>query len=207
MMMRIRHPLTLLALGFLLTVLGCAQNGHLNLLGYTSAPLHDPSIKTIYVPIFENATYQRGLEFDFTRIVIEEIQSKTPYRVVGRREAADAELLCKIVSVNKNVVNFTQLGEVRDIERVVGVEVIYRDVRTGMPLGMPESFKRKDALNPESYAKAKPVLLTPRANFQPEIGGSLATADFQVAHVLGVQIAAMMERWAPPGDPNCAPRP
>lgn len=202
-MMRVRHSLTLLAIGLVLIVAGCAQNGHLNLFGYSSAPLHDPSIKTVYVPIFENATYQKNLEFDFTRIVIEEIQAKTPYRVVSRRELADAELLCKIVSVNKNTVNYTQLGEVRDVERVVGVEVIYRDARSGMPLGMPESFKRKDALNPDSYAKARPILLTPRANFQPEIGGSLATADFQVAHQLGVQIAAMMERWAPPGDPNC----
>ncbi|MBX9679154.1 MAG: hypothetical protein K2X38_10360 [Gemmataceae bacterium] len=204
-MMRVRHPMTLLAFGLMLTVIGCAQNGHFNFLGYTSAPLHDPSIKTVYIPIFENATYQKNLEFDFTRIVIDEIQSKTPYRVVSRRELADAELLCKIVSVNKNTVNFTQLGEVRDIERVVGVEVIYRDVRTGMPLGMPESFKRKDALDPASYAKARPILLTPRANFQPEIGGSLATADFQVARQLGVQIAAMMERWAPHGDPNFSP--
>jgi len=207
MQMQLRHTLTLLCLSFALVATGCSDR-HFSFAGYTSAPLHDTSIRTVYVPIFQNATYQRQLEFDLTRIVIEEIESKTPYKVVNRRELADAELLGKIVSVNKNAVNFTQLGEVRDVERQIGVELIYRDVRTGMPLGIPESFRRKDVMNPDSYAKPLPVLVTPRANFQPEIGGSLATADYQIARQLGVQIVSMMEQWKPQGaDPNCAPPP
>lgn len=176
---------------------GCAENKHFTLFGYTTAPMHDTSIRTVYVPIFQNATYQRDLEFTLTRLLVEEIESKTPYKVVPRREMADAEILGKIVNVKKNTVNFTQLAEIRDAERVVGVEIIYRDVRTGKQLGIPDSLKPRDLRDVDPNAKIAPVVLEPRMNYIPEIGGSVATADYLLARRLAVQIVSMMETWNP----------
>ncbi len=71
---------------------GCASwDGHFELFGYTTRPMYDLSIRTVYVPIFKNQTFNRGLEFQLTQAVIREIESKTPYKVVQCREAADTE--------------------------------------------------------------------------------------------------------------------
>src|SRR6516162_2071543 len=109
----------------------CESGGHFTLLGYTTKPNYDCDYRTIYVPIFKNRTFRRGLEFDLTRAVVREIEAKTPYKVVSNCEEADTELLGTIVSVNKNLVNINQENEVREAEMTLGVEVIWRDRRTG----------------------------------------------------------------------------
>ena len=50
-----------------LTLASCESGGHFTALGYTTKPNYDPCIKSVYVPIFENKTFRRGLEFDLTR--------------------------------------------------------------------------------------------------------------------------------------------
>src|SRR5205809_5404254 len=45
----------------------CGWDGHFTILGYTTRPNYDLSIRTVYVPIFKNITMVRGLEFDLTR--------------------------------------------------------------------------------------------------------------------------------------------
>ena len=60
----------------------CESWGHFTFLGYTTRPNYDECIKTVYVPIFDNKTFRRGMEFDLTRAVIREIEAKTPFKVV-----------------------------------------------------------------------------------------------------------------------------
>src|SRR5262245_15270336 len=95
---------------------GCASGGNFSLFGYTTAPLYDDAIRTVYVPIFENVSFRRGLEFDLTRAVVREIEAKTPFKVVNCREQADTELHGKIVNRRKALVNMNQLGEIREAE-------------------------------------------------------------------------------------------
>src|SRR5215471_8417063 len=83
----------------------CTSRGHFSLLGYTTQPNYDECIKTVYVPIFENKTFRRGLEFDLTRAVIREIESKTPFKVVSAGCPADTELTGTIINLAKSTVN------------------------------------------------------------------------------------------------------
>src|SRR5438128_120449 len=76
---------------------GCSD-GHLNLLGYTTEPSYDCTIQTVYVPIPQNVTFRRGLEFELKRAIDREIESKTIFRVTSDRDSADTELVTKIVS-------------------------------------------------------------------------------------------------------------
>ena len=46
-------------------------------------------INTVSVPIFENDTYRRGLEYQLTEAVQKEIQTRTPYRLA---RGTDAEI-------------------------------------------------------------------------------------------------------------------
>lgn len=137
--MSCRRWLVLLA-ALVLFVPACGWDGHLNILGYTTRPNYDCSIRTVYVPIFENRTLTPNLrlEFELTREVVRQIEEKTPYKVVSCRDNADTELTGTIVSINKGIVNRNQLNEVREAELTIGVEIVWRDCRTGLILSQPD---------------------------------------------------------------------
>src|SRR5262245_3935605 len=101
--------------GLVLVLPSCGWDGHFCLLGYTTQPNYDPqTIHTVYMPISKNDTFRRGLEFDLTRAIIREIESKTPYKVISDPCRADTELTGTIIFLNKNILNRTQLNEVRE---------------------------------------------------------------------------------------------
>lgn len=191
----------------------CGWDGHFTVLGYTTRPNYDPNIHTVYVPIFKNKTIWRGLEFQLTKAVQREIESKTPYKVESDCSKADVELLGTIVQFNKNILNLNQLNEVREVETVLGVEVIYRDRRTGeilsnprppgavspvappiAPLGGFSGPPPAPPPPPPLLPTVKPVLVQSTAGFVPEIGQSITTAQQQNIDRLAIQIVSMMEK-------------
>src|SRR6516164_7116871 len=90
-------------LGLLACVMvsGCGWDGHITLLGYTTKPNYNCDIHTVFVPLFKNDTMYQHLEDELTRLVVQEIEAKTPYKVVNSPGRADTELLGKIVNMNK----------------------------------------------------------------------------------------------------------
>jgi hypothetical protein len=115
----------------------CESDGHFTLLGYSTVPNYDPNIRTVYVPIFQNRTNYRGIEFQLTQAVIREIEAKTPFKVVHQCETADTELLGTIAVQNKAILNRNQQNLVREAELLLTVEVLWRDRRTGEVLSGP----------------------------------------------------------------------
>lgn len=188
--------LALLGLNTLL-LSGCTSDGHLCILGYTTAPNYDCGIRTVYVPIFQNVTFRRSVEFDMTRAVIREIEANTPFKVVSCRDRADTELIGKIVTVRKAIINQNQIGEVREAETGLGVEIVWRDLRPGHVGEVLSAPKKKETELPPPGAVAKeppPVLITPQGFFIPELGGSFASAERQMVDRLARQIIFVMER-------------
>src|SRR5690349_10480305 len=105
------RPFLFLLAAAALVLPSCQGDGNFSVLGYTTRPNYDPNIHSVYVPIFKNFTFWRGLEFDLTRAVVREIELKTPYKVVSDPSRADTELTGTIVSFNKNILNRNQLNE------------------------------------------------------------------------------------------------
>src|SRR5262249_1800351 len=115
----------------------CENGGHFTLFGYTTCPNYDAGIKTVYVPIFENKTIYRRIEFYLTRAGIKAIETNTPYKGISDRTKADRELTGTIIAFKKGIVNRNQLNEVREAETVLTVGVVWRDLRTGEVLSHP----------------------------------------------------------------------
>src|SRR5262249_19989343 len=107
-----------------------------------------------------------------------------------------------IVSHPKNVIIRNQLNEIREAEIVLGVEVIWRDLRTGdvlsqpKPPGPPEPIAFDPDVPPAAATKpvGKPVLVNSAAYLVPEVGQSVTTTLQKNADKLAVQIVNMMER-------------
>lgn len=207
----------------LATTPGCLER-HFSILGYTTEPQYNRDIHTVYVPIFKNESLRRGLEFDLTRAVVREIESKTPYKVISCADEADTELFGTIFGRYKNILNRNQLNEVREAETALMVNIVWRDRRTGEVLSMPQ---RGPGVPPPLPAAIPivpptapagvpavaaapgapptgPVPLTPvppppvavmsLATFIPELGESLTTAEKKNVDRLAVQIVSMMEK-------------
>jgi|SRR6516165_1174676 hypothetical protein len=193
--------------GIALICSSCTADHHFTIFGYTTRPNYDENIKTVYVPIFKNKSIWRGLEFDLTRMVVQEIESKTPFKVESDCSKADTELIGTVVNLNKNMLNRNQLNEVREAETVLAVEVVWRDRRTGEVLSQPRrpgdvllvipslpagSGKPEGPLPP--IPPATPTMVVSTAGFIPELGESLTTAQQQNIKRLATQIVSLMEK-------------
>jgi hypothetical protein len=193
-----RHVLLLLVL---LGAAGCTSGGHFTILGYTTQPTYDPSIRTVYVPIPKNISFRQGLEFQLQQAVVREIAWKTPLRVVDNVEAADTELDMKIVNRRKGLVLQNPLNEVRDMEIGPIIEVVWRDLRPGHKGDVLSNPKRFDPNEqplpgdaPALPPKAIPLMITPVSTYQPELGGSTALAEQTAINRAATQIISMMEK-------------
>jgi hypothetical protein len=208
-------------LGAALLLSSCEAGHNFTVFGYSTQPNYNCNIHTVYVPIFKNRTFYKGLEFDLTRAVIREIEAKTPYKVVSDCAGADTQLAGTIISFNKDILNRNQLNEVREGQTTLGVEVEWKDLRTGEVLSQP---KRPGVLpaapslpSPTAVPGAvpvplgasgtavpppgapvppppPPVLVQSIGGFIPELGQSLSTAQQQNVDRLAIQIVSMMEK-------------
>lgn len=202
----IRHLRSLVLVTGLLALAGCSSDGQFALFGYTTRPTYDPGIKTVYVPIFQNYTYDRGIEFEMTKTVIAAIESQTPMKTVSNCDEADTELFGLIRARRKLPNNMNQLGEVRDVDYGLVVEVTWRDRRTGRILSSPHGgllAENQPEIPPGLQfapgARLPFVQIMPLANYVPELGGSNSSVEAAVCRGTAKQIVHMMETW----DCNC----
>ena len=67
--------------------------------GYSSSSLYPKQYQSIAIPIFQNSTMTRDVEFMLTDAIIKEIQVRSPYRVVDKH-VAETLLTGTITSMN-----------------------------------------------------------------------------------------------------------
>ena len=100
--------------------------------GYSQKSLISRKINSIYIPIFYNNTFRRGLEFELAKAVKDEIMSRTSLRIV-QKDSADTILTGKIGSSAQ-----AALSQSRDniVESSVSIsaEIKLLDTRTGRVL-------------------------------------------------------------------------
>lgn len=149
--------------------------------GYTLGNGFSPNLKTVSVPIFENDTYRRGLEYQLTEAVQKEIQNRTPYRL-ARGTDADTRLTGRIVQVRKDVLGENNNDDPRQLQFSILVRVTWENLRTGEILAQQEV-----PVAPEA------IPLMGQAGFAPELGQSQATATQTAVDQLAKHIINMME--------------
>lgn len=108
----IRRVLVLILI--IIVVAGC---------GYTTRSIMRQDFEDIHVPIFDNDTFRRGLEFGLTRAVRDEILFRTKLKIVDR-EDADAILYGKIANVEEKV-----LSESINDDIIEGRVTLFIDIR------------------------------------------------------------------------------
>ncbi len=120
--------------------------------GYSHKPLFDTTYRTVSVPIFDNRTFYRGVEFDLTEALKKQIELRTPYKVVND-ESGDTILRGSVVAVRQNRLSREREGGmVQELEMALVVDFEWKDQRTGEAI-----VDRRGLVASSSYVPAQPV--------------------------------------------------
>jgi hypothetical protein len=159
-----------------LLICGCA--------GYQigNQSLYPLEIRTVYVPVFESTSFRRNLGERLTEAVAKEIETSTPYKVVGNPDA-DSVLSGRIVSETKRVLVPSLSGDAREIQVAMRMEVTWID-RKGRSLRDTQYIPL-----PEEIADVAGT-----GDVVPEVGQSITTAQQQAIARMAEQIVGLMEK-------------
>lgn len=99
--------------------------------GYHWSSVYRQDVRTVAVPIFSNKDFQRGVEFSLTKAIVNQMEAKTPYKVVPR-ERADSILEGEIVSVRVNTLSEDRFSAIPQEQLLdITVNFTWKDLRTG----------------------------------------------------------------------------
>jgi len=101
--------------------------------GYSTKSLISRKINSIYIPVFDNITFRRGLEFELTKAVKDEIMSKTNLRIV-QKDNADTILTGKIMKVTEGILTQDIADNIIESRLTIYVDIKLEDRRTGRVL-------------------------------------------------------------------------
>jgi hypothetical protein len=144
--------------------------------------LYRPDIRTVYVPPVESGSFRRNLGERLTEALVREIELKSTYKVAADPDA-DSILRCSIITESKRVITETKFDDPRDLDLNFFVQVSWTD-RGG---DLIQGGSRNVPLPPVV------VNVGESANFVPEGGQSLATAQQEAFERIAQQIVGMME--------------
>jgi hypothetical protein len=148
--------------------------------GYSLRAPYDLSIKTVYVPMFRSMSFRRDVQQQLTLLVIQEIERRTPYKVVGKLEGADTILDGTVNFADKNLVVENPFNLPRQLTAQINATVNW----THNP-------PTKEELDP-NLGHATVVAET--LNFVPEVGETAVAAFYKTNQALARQIVDMMEK-------------
>ncbi len=101
--------------------------------GYSTKSLISRDISSIHIPIFENDTFRRGVEFDLTKAVKDEIMSKTNLRIASK-DNADTILHGTVKKVTERIITQGFRDSIVEAEMALLVEIRLVDRRTDRTL-------------------------------------------------------------------------
>lgn len=167
-----------LLLGLLGLISGCASYQ------FGNATLFNPNVQTIHVPVVRNDTFRHNIGVQLTEALIKTIEQRTPYKVVSDPNA-DSVLTCRISNDAKRVVAETVNDDPRVLNATVSIELTWTDRRGNLLL--TNRFVPPGELS---------FYFIQGADFIPEGGQSMATAQHEIVQRLADQIVNQMEsRW------------
>jgi hypothetical protein len=144
---------TYLLIAFVLFLAGCSSNPTT---GYSTASLYDQQFNSVCVPIFENETMSKNMEFMLTDAVVKQIQARTPYRVLGDTHA-DTMLTGTITDIKLSAISRSRTTGL-DNEMLITATINFEwlNLRTGKRILGRERFS-STALFIPSQPSSEPI--------------------------------------------------
>ena len=143
--------------------------------GYRHVETFPTQYATVAVPIFENRTFYKGVEYDLAEALSKQVTDRTPYRL-AEPGVADTMLQGTIREVRQTRVTRTGSGSLPEqMELVVVVDFVWKDLRAGQDIIDRVGFSAVGRYTPT----------TP-------VGESMQVAQFDAANRLAQDIVDQM---------------
>jgi hypothetical protein len=100
--------------------------------GYSNDSLFPEDVSSVYVEMFDNKSYRRGVEYELSNALAKRIEAETPYKVISNRDRADTVISGHIASVGELVLT-TERETGRALEKEVELRVVvnWKNLKTG----------------------------------------------------------------------------
>jgi hypothetical protein len=145
--------------------------------------LYAPDVRTVYVPMIESESYRRDLGERLTEAIVNEIELKTPYKVVGT-PAADAVLTVRLLGDVRRTLVEDAFDATRAAENFLQAEVTFVNCRRmGFAAPAPQYIALPGALN----VAGETSLLV------PAVGQTVSSSQQVAIERLAQQIVGTME--------------
>lgn len=149
-MTRMRPASLVICLALTCLVGGCSGGGGGG--GYTFDSPYREDVRTIAVPIFDNATFAHGAEGELTDAIIKEIHRTTPWRVTAL-DRADTSLRGTITDANlRKLTTNSDSGLVESMALQLTVSFEWKLVESGEVLVSRRNFRAGEIFVPASRA-------------------------------------------------------
>ncbi len=106
---------------------GCADMS-----GYSNESLFPEDVSSVYVEMFDNRSFRRGVEYELTDALAKRIEAETPYKIISSKDRADTVLSGQIVSVGESRLS-TERETGRPLEEEVELRAVvnWKNLKTG----------------------------------------------------------------------------
>jgi hypothetical protein len=116
--------------------------------GYQWRSLYRQDIQTVAVPIFTNKSFEQGAEFALTKALVNQIESRTPYKV-SSRDRADTILEGEIVNVTTNTLSEGSANSLPQEQLMTfTVNFVWKNLKTGKVLAERRNFDQTAVFYP-----------------------------------------------------------
>ncbi len=114
---------------FIAGLIGC-DGGKLS--GYSDSWLYPEDISSVYVEMFDNKSFRRGLEYELTDAIAKRIEAETPYKIISDRDRADTIIRGQIVSLDEvSLSGERDTGRPMERQAEVRAVVSWENLQTG----------------------------------------------------------------------------
>jgi hypothetical protein len=111
----------------MMALAGCGGPGR-----YSNRSLFPDDVRSVYVEMFDNRTFRRGVEYTLSDALAKRIETDTPYRIISDKDRTDSVLSGQLVAVNESILTLErETGRALEKEVVLAAVVNWKNLRTG----------------------------------------------------------------------------
>ncbi|MCK4913323.1 MAG: LptE family protein [Planctomycetes bacterium] len=115
-----------------LAIASCIGFCGCSLSDYSNESLFPQEIESVYVKMFDNRSFRRGIEYELTDALAKRIEAQAGYKIVSSLERADSVISGHIVDVTESTIS-TERETGRAMEKEVQLQatVSWKNLKTG----------------------------------------------------------------------------
>jgi len=100
--------------------------------GYSNQSLFPQDVGSVYVEMFDNKSFWRGVEYELTDALAKRIEADTPYKIISSRDRAETVISGQLVGVSESVLT-SERETGRALEKEVRLQAVvnWKNLKTG----------------------------------------------------------------------------